>query len=513
MSRNRIILIIILISLSLVGLTGIQLYWVKNAFDLKEQHFQQAVTEALNNVVYKLDKKSTASRITKKLNFRKQGMRTKSGLASDSAAYGIKIFEEYTTDSNGVVIKRSHKTVSNDSTLFKTSTPGIPLVKKVTVKDSVDTDWMTHRSEMVNDIFDELVSINVYNDFNNQIDPVLLDSILKKELKEKGIIADYVYGVLESDTGNFAYTTKPGFDSSLVKSPYRINLLPENVFISPRYLVVHFPMQKNYLLNSMWEIMSSSAIFMVLIIFCFFYTIKTIFRQKKLSEIKNDFINNMTHELKTPISTIGLACEVLSDPQVEQKPEKLTRYVKVINEENRRLSLLVENVLQTAILDKGEFKLKVTEFDLHEVLDHALLNIQLQIDQRQGEVIRNFTATSSVMRGDKVHITNIIYNLIDNAIKYTTENPRIVINTRNNVNGIVFEIEDNGIGISKENQKRIFEKLYRVPTGNVHNVKGFGLGLSYVKAIVEKHGGFVTVESEPGSGSVFTVFIPFEPKI
>lgn len=515
MSRQKIILIIIVISISLVGLVGIQLYWIRSAYDLKEQHFQLAVTEALNNVVYKLEKKSAASSISRRLNFRKQGKRTRGGsLASDSSAYKINLYEEVSLDSNGVVTKKTRESVSSDTSSFFPTTSRLSLSlspPSAPKPDSLNSpEWLAHRSEMVNDIFDELISINVYNDFKDKIDIRLLDSILRKELEEKGIQAEYVFGVLDSETGRLSYTSEHGMDTSLLRSSFRINLLPENVFITPKYLLVHFPEQSNYLFNTMWSMLSSSAIFIVLIIFCFFYTIRTIFRQKKLSDIKNDFINNMTHEIKTPISTIGLACEVLSDPSVEKKPEKLTKYVKVISEENRRLSLLVENVLQTAILDKGEFKLKLSEVDLHEVLEHALSNIQLQIDQREGSLIKKFSAEDAFIQADKVHITNIVYNLIDNALKYTNDKPVVTVTTRNENGGVVFTIADNGIGISKENVKRVFDKLYRVPTGNIHNVKGFGLGLSYVKAIAEKHQGWITVESELSKGSRFSVFLPFK---
>lgn len=514
MSRQRIFLIIIVLSISLVGLVGIQLYWIRNAYILKEQHFQIAVTEALNNVVYKLEKKSAASSISRRLNFRKQGKRTRSGsLSADSSAYKVNIYEEVSLDSNGVIRKKTRTTETSDTANFFPSESKMSLSVKppAAIKpDSLNNpEWMTHRSEIVNDIFDELISINVYNDFKDKIDIRLLDSILRHELKEKGIQAEYVYGVLESETGELSYMSDPNYDTTLKKSDFRINLLPENVFIYPKYLLVHFPEQSNYLFNTMWTILSSSAVFIMLIIYCFFYTIRTIFRQKKLSDIKNDFINNMTHEIKTPISTIGLACEVLSDPSVEKKPERLSKYVKVINEENRRLSLLVENVLQTAILDKGEFKLKLSDVDLHEVLEHALSNIQLQVEQRQGMLVKDLKADDFFIQADKVHITNIVYNLIDNALKYTTDKPLIKVETHDSDKGVIFSISDNGVGISKENQKRIFDKLYRVPTGNVHNVKGFGLGLSYVKAIVEKHNGWITVDSEPGRGSKFSVWLPF----
>jgi len=232
-------------------------------------------------------------------------------------------------------------------------------------------------------------------------------------------------------------------------------------------------------------------------------------KQKKLSQIKNDFISNMTHEFKTPISTISLASEMLSDASISQTPDKQHKYLKMIRDENKRLSVLVESILQTSILDKGEFKLKPSELDIHEIINIAINNTQLLIAQRQGSVHTFLKATNFKLMADKVHLTNIIFNLIDNAIKYTKQHPEIVVTTYNTAEGIMIEIKDNGIGISKENQRKIFDKFYRVPTGNVHNVKGFGLGLSYVLAVVLKHNGTISVDSDLGKGSIFKVHLPF----
>jgi two-component system phosphate regulon sensor histidine kinase PhoR len=217
----------------------------------------------------------------------------------------------------------------------------------------------------------------------------------------------------------------------------------------------------------------------------------------------------MTHELKTPISTISLACEVLGDEDISKTKERTDRYLTMIKEENKRLGILVENVLQTALLDKGNFKLKPINIDLHDIILQAIGSVQLAIDKKEGEISAELKADKHEIYADHTHIQNIIYNLLDNAIKYTPVKPIIKIYTQDLANGIEFCVQDNGIGIARENQKKIFEKLYRVPTGNIHDVKGFGLGLSYVKAIVEKHGGEVWVESEPGHGSNFHVRLPY----
>jgi two-component system phosphate regulon sensor histidine kinase PhoR len=253
----------------------------------------------------------------------------------------------------------------------------------------------------------------------------------------------------------------------------------------------------------------SSIILIILIIGAFYFTISTIVRQKKLSEIKSDFINNMTHEFKTPISTISLAGEVLSDKTIVKTPESVEKYLKIIKDENKRLAGLVENVLQAAVLDKGKLKFKIQECDLHQIINDVIQSLNLQIQNKGGVITTELKAQRYSLFADRMHLGNIIYNLIDNALKYSKEAPQIRVSTDSDKDGISISVQDNGIGIRKEDQKKIFETFYRVPTGNIHNVKGFGLGLSYVKAVVEKHGGHVEVQSEPGYGSTFVVYLPF----
>jgi two-component system phosphate regulon sensor histidine kinase PhoR len=281
------------------------------------------------------------------------------------------------------------------------------------------------------------------------------------------------------------------------------------VFIQPRFLSLLFPTKTNYSLNGVEVTLLSSIILIILIIGAFYFTISTIIRQKKLSEIKSDFINNMTHEFKTPISTISLAGEVLSDKTIVKTPESVEKYLKIIKDENKRLAGLVENVLQAAVLDKGKLKFKIQECDLHKIISDVIQSLNLQIQNKGGFITTELNARRYSLFADRMHLGNIIYNLIDNALKYSKDAPHITISTDSNKDGISISVQDNGIGIRKEDQKKIFETFYRVPTGNVHNVKGFGLGLSYVKAVVEKHGGHVEVQSEPGYGSTFVVYLPF----
>jgi len=234
-----------------------------------------------------------------------------------------------------------------------------------------------------------------------------------------------------------------------------------------------------------------------------------ILRQKKTSEIKNDFINNMTHEFKTPIATVSLATEALQDDDIQSNKNFVDRYVKIIQEENKRLGAQVEKVLQIASLDKKDFELKFDETDVHEIIMGAKANIGLIIEKRGGNITYQFLADNPKIAADKVHLTNIINNLLDNANKYSPEPPEIHVRTENISTGINIKVTDKGIGMTNEATQKIFEKFYRVSTGNVHNVKGFGLGLAYVKNIVDMHQGEITVKSEVGKGSTFKVYLPF----
>ena len=517
--------------LALIGLIAIQVYWVNNAVTLGEQRFEQSVSEALNDVVLRMEKQQTAAKITRKFNLRKQGIITtnvnspsakRKPLVCDSMNdkancvflnnnVNVKIIEEYASDSNGVIVKKMRKkeyssdtTSGNFDTRIKTDGPSF----FQQFAAGSDQNWISHKNAMVNDIFDELISVNIYNGFSPKVDTVLLDSILKFELLQKGISANYIFGVTNSKNIPSDSVVLSDYAKKIYDSPFKVNLSPDNVFIKPQFLSVFFPNQQNYLLSTMWLLLLVSLAFMLTLIFSFYYTISTIFKQKKLSEIKNDFISNMTHEFKTPISTISLAVEVLNDRSVEKSQERISNYVKMIGDENKRLSLLVENILQTAILDKGEFKLKIQNIDIHTLIEQSIHNINLQVENKDGEIHTELNAVRAVIQADRIHLTNIIFNLIDNALKYSKENPVIKITTSSDDEGVFISVQDNGIGISKENQKRIFDTMYRVPTGNIHNVKGFGLGLSYVKAVVEKHGGSIKVESELGKGSTFTLYLP-----
>jgi two-component system phosphate regulon sensor histidine kinase PhoR len=524
MKIRHVKMISLLAGLALFGLIGIQLYWVENAIALKQQHFGQNVNEAMNMVVYKLEKEYAADKIKRRMKMRENGKRWM--IRRDSAISRLVFYKNADSIKNQINRLNGY----TEEFIVQSSLPheeckdpehcvhameNVPCTPGATIlfhrKDSADNHMrmMVQHSDMMSDIFDELAGMDILNDVQTKIDTASLDSLLRFELRNKGIFTDYKFGILRPHTYNLpVHPDDAEVVAKLVSSRYKASLSPHNIYVEPQYLSVFFPNEKHYILRKMWGMLLLSAVMMGVLIYSFYYTVSTIVQQKKLSDIKNDFINNMTHEFKTPIATISLACEVLNDTSVEKSKEKVNNYVRVINEENKRLGTLVENVLQTAILDKGELKLKKTDVDLHQVIAQAIGNIRLQVERQQGTITTDLRASMPVIPVDKIHFTNVIYNLIDNALKYSGEKPEIKISTTNVTEGIVIAVKDNGIGISAENQKKIFDKLFRVPTGNIHNVKGFGLGLSYVKAIVEKHGGTIGVESSLGEGSEFRIFLP-----
>ncbi|CAN5382927.1 HAMP domain-containing sensor histidine kinase [soil metagenome] len=506
-------LISLLAGVALVGLCVIQYYWISGAVDQKREHFGQDVREAMIAVSRNYSHNQMGSRLRRQLSYRRQSFVTKPFNKAQTGK--VNVYEEFVSDSAGNrQVSSRNKSYPGDtnSREYRTSMSASSIEANAQRPSMINqNNDLTSASGLFSNLFDEVIHISVYNDYTNFIDTSLVDSLLRNELMSRGINTHYVYAVLNSPVYKFDCNHPSGnaLKDSLLTSRYRVALTADNLFSQPRMLSIYFPNEQGYILRSMWMMLIISAMFILFIILLFYYSITTIYRQKQLGEIKNDFISNMTHELKTPISTISLACEVLGDEEISKTKERTDRYLTMIKEENKRLGVLVENVLQSAMLDKGNFKLKPVNIDIHTIINQALGNVRLAVDKKGGEISCDLRATKHEIFADHTHIQNVIYNLLDNAIKYTPDKPNIRVYTEDLPNGIEFCVQDNGIGIPRDQQKKIFEKLYRVPTGNIHDVKGFGLGLSYVKAVVEKHGGEVWVDSEPGRGSNFHVRLPY----
>jgi two-component system phosphate regulon sensor histidine kinase PhoR len=346
-----------------------------------------------------------------------------------------------------------------------------------------------------------------------RLPPNILAEALDTILRRNGIYLDYKYTVLTQIDGKTSHIMgSEDYNPGKRNRVYKRLLFPSDDPIKPDFLCVYFPDQNNSFLKSTSLMVFPSLILTLIIIVIFIVTLQIILRQKKISQIKNDFINNMTHELKTPISTISLASQMLRDSSVSLSQSTVDHISGVIFDESKRLSSQVEKVLQMAVFNEGKLKLKFTQIDLNNLLETVASNFDIRVTNENGVLKTNFQADNPYITGDEVHITNVFFNLLDNAVKYGQASPIIELSTENKNGFVIVQVKDNGIGIPKEHLTQIFERFYRVPTGNIHNVKGFGLGLSYVKRIVEYHSGKIKVDSTIGKGTRFRLYFPLKNK-
>ena len=338
-----------------------------------------------------------------------------------------------------------------------------------------------------------------------------IQEILEKQLKQNNIKQPFDFCITNIFKNSIFQSD--GFQLPEEQTAFHIMLSPEDSYVSHETMFVDIREDKNVIIREMAWMIVASIVFTAIIILAFYVTVRTLFNQKKLSEIKSDFINNMTHELKTPLATISLAIDALTNEKVIHDTDKIRYYSAMIKEENKRMNKQVEKILQAARLEKEEIKLSIQKLDAHEQIKKVVENLALQVQEREGSILLKLNAVNPIFWADEVHFSNIIFNLLDNAIKYSNNIPHIEVETYSSNNGTLsIKIKDDGIGMDKETQSRIFEKFYRAHTGDIHNVKGFGLGLSYVKAIVEAHEGKIKVESIPGKGSTFTITFPTDLK-
>lgn len=380
---------------------------------------------------------------------------------------------------------------------------------ELTLEDSFSDD-NSSRAEILKEVMKDLIFTR--RPIEERVNRFLLDSMLKTELQHNGINLPYEFAVKGNSSPQIMFTTALVVPINWEENAYKTALFPNEAMGAPSELYVYFPGKDKFVLGTMTALLFGSGLMVLAVLLIFYISIATILKQKKLSEMKNDFINNMTHEFKTPISTISLAVEMAKETVGRQfsgsENHSSVRYLDIISEENRRLGGHVEKVLQTAQVDKGEVKLKLEKVSLHHLLSQVMDSFMVVIEQRNGHVIMDLGANSDIILADEGHLSGIIRNLVDNAIKYSPDSLLIKISTLNSDKGINLKIEDQGLGMTREQQERIFEKFYRVHTGNRHDVKGFGLGLSYVKEMVSLHNGKITVTSKPAKGSIFTIWFP-----
>lgn len=518
-------------SISLVGLVVFQFYWIDGVIKNNKELFKRDVQEALSNVVDMLEKQEA-------LHFAVDNFHTQfvwKNHSSDrpgeveliESTFQKKVVEigEFMKDSTkqplGLTFyfDTDDKEASLEDVHIELKDNLKPHKKKVLVLEdssNVNKSEMTvevqlrkvaKKSEYLQVAMHELVSGK--KPIRVRLNPRQLDSLLNISLLDRGIDIDYQFGVIDP-TDNEMFIKKVTHSLvDLEKTDMRVNMYPNDIIGEAGFLLINFPEQQSFLLKKIWLTLASSLVLILVIIFCFAYAIITIFRQKKISDIKNDFINNMTHEFKTPISTVSLACEALSDEEISSTAGLKERYLKIISDENKRLGLQVEKVLQMAVIERRDFDLKLEKVNLHEIIEEAMENIAIQVNKKGGTISKDLRAVKQSINADQMHLSNIVYNLLDNANKYSLEKPEISVYTKDSSKGIIINIIDKGIGMSKDAVLKVFEKFYRVPTGNIHDVKGFGLGLAYVKNMVEAHGGTIDVKSELNKGSDFKIFLPF----
>lgn len=519
MKRQTLRWIIGLMGVALIALIAFQLYWIDSMIGANEERFKKDVLEALNTVASKLEKQETVAAFNTLTylrslpdNERKAYIEQQQNVPGSSIARGSQeafyYADTFAMGGMELVVSSWMERFFYPQVAPSTNSELEEIIEE---KDSQITALedrlakVSRKYELTFEVVKNLMGQprNITSRFN----PSQLDSLIGQELVARGIDLDYNYGVLAYQPGQFVMLRKHEGKEKLKDSELRASLFPNDIFENKSQIVIDFSGKNTFLLEKIWSALVSAGFLVLVILFCFGYSIRTIMHQKKLSEMKNDFINNMTHELKTPIATVSLAVEALNDKDIEQSSLR-HRYLKVIGEENVRLGNQVEKVLQIAAIDRNDYNLKEELLRMNDMVKIAADHITMQVEQRGGRLNIIEKAKKDVIKGDEIHITNIILNLLENANKYSPEAPNITLRTESDQEDFTFSIHDRGIGMSKEQQKHIFEKFYRVPTGDVHNVKGFGLGLAYVQRMVEAHGGKISVDSEPDKGSKFSVTIP-----
>ena len=513
MKRITIVLLAVFFSLAISGLILIQLYWIRGAIAITDQQFRYLANKALESVVLGLEEKELIQNIVEDID-----------PASTDSVTAI-------VPSNSPLAKKLQRYQSNSALLemYGLNNPGKPIaitssghkiylssenISTFSTDEATEPSSQIANSEIKGRVTNKIVSLEKIMekilrntpDIRERINPEKLKDELRTALNNVGIYLDFEFSIRSGRYGTIWKT--PGYNDKPGTNKFIIQLFPNDPVPSQNQIVLYCLQEQHYKFEKIGNLGFITLLFTLILLILSTGTFIVIFRQKKISEIRNDFINNMTHELKTPISTISLASQMMADKTIAEKDKNIDGLAKVISDESMRLKFQVEKVLQMAIFERMKMKLNLVETDIQSIIEKAVENFALQIGSRYGRITTDLKATRTFVYIDEIHFLNSISNLIDNAIKYSKDKPDITISTWNNKKGIMITIEDKGIGISKENLRRIFDKFFRVHSGNVHNVKGFGLGLSYVKKIIDEHNGSIKAESQVNKGTKFTLFLP-----
>lgn len=456
--------IIFLSSFALFGFLLVQLYWAKNTFNEKKNNFHTLFEICVTEIGDELREK----------------------ILNES---------NYSIPKIGGNILPVQKRFGSNSEFSDT-------LKKISNSEKSISEKRKDLFRIIN----KKLALNININLDKALSEKEVISLIEASLEKHGIKNDFHYSITD-ENGLLFLSNFENIDNSILErsTSYSVEFLNDDLFNEKKVFTLYILKLRWSIAKSFTPVLILSMLLILIILGTFIYSIRVIQNQKKNTRIKTDFINNMTHELKTPIATIGLACEALTDKNIKLDKPSQNRFLTTIKSENVRLGKLVENVLESSVSVKASPELKLEVFNIEEVIKKAIKSIQLSYNTRNGKIKTDFLAQNKIIEADKLHITNVIHNLLDNSLKYSSKSPLVTISTRDVIGGLIIRIKDNGIGIAKDNHKRIFEKLFRVPTGDLHNVKGFGLGLSYVKSIIDLHKGKIMVESKLGSGSTFTV--------
>ena len=525
---------------SIIGIIWVQIVWISNAVGIQNKSFDYAVGNSLSNAASTIE---AARRMNFFNNFIINNPLSLSSVPggidnslnldtySDGkdSKFSLRITNQTVTHSRNTdkitTVNKSYL-ITNDTllgpdsvTVVVSSPPksSLPDVDRggytdnsvaYTAKQNDFLEWVHRRAADLHNMNDQMISEIYQWEKTLELDNNEVENAIQQSLVFANIRTPYKFTVIKNGIIQDS-TLKKSEKNDFLKSKYKVQLFPGNIIGQELILSIIFPERTNYVLGYMVWILAGSMLFSLFILATFAMSLYFIIRQKKISEMKSDFINNMTHEFKTPIATISLAADTITNPKVINDEKSIRHFIGMIKKENSRMNKKVETILQIASLDKKEIEFRFENVSLHTIIQHAVETIDIQVQQRNGKINLNLNAADPVIWGDSEHLTNLVSNFLDNAIKYSPEEPDIDVSTNNIDKGVVFIVEDKGIGMTKAVQSKIFERFYRQSSGNVHDVKGFGLGLNYARAIIDAHKGNITVFSEPGKGSRFEIFLPF----
>ena len=501
MKKSTIWILTIVMACSFIGLLFVQIMYMENIIKMRNEQFSEIVKRSLYGVSTSLEQDETKYFLEEDINEAESSYYNNSASAKSDTEYSIPSPDgssSYKIQGNWEAIKVDPKSERNLKGINS---------RYQTMQEILKGQYL-YQKGLLNEVILNILSKSSNRPITERADSSVVNSYLKDELSNNGINLAYEFAVVDRK-GNEIYKSN-GYNTEHESNVYTQVLFPNDPVNKMTYLKIVFPTKNDYIFSSIRFMIPSFAFTFILLV-VFLFTIIIAFRQKKLSEMKNDFINNMTHEFKTPISTISLAAQMLNDDSVRKSPTMLQHISGVINDETKRLRFQVEKVLQMSLLDKQKATLKLQEVDVNLVVSNVVHTHKLKVEKYGGTITTELDAEDSIVNVDEMHFTNVIFNLLDNALKYKKEDvpPILSICTKNlGDDKIEITIADNGIGIKKEDLKKIFEKFYRVSTGNRHDVKGFGLGLAYVHKLITQFKGSIHVESELNTGSKFIIILP-----